>query len=62
MAIELLNMDNEQERARLMAEKSDDDLIKYALNHCTCVEGRPLIRELAWRYKKILMKRKVIRL
>ena len=53
---------NEQEQALLMAEKSDDDLIKYAERHCTCVEGRPLIRELARRYKKILMKRKVVRI
>ena len=52
------------EQALLMAEKSDDDLIKYAEQYCTCIEGRPVIRELARRYKKLLMELndKVVRL
>ena len=46
---------NEQEQTSLMIEKSDDELIKYAEDFCTCVEGRPVIKELARRYKKLLM-------
>ena len=55
---------NEQEQSLLMAEKSDNDLIKYAERHCTCVDGRVVIRELARRYKKLLIEldEKVIRL
>ena len=55
---------NEQEQLLLMAEKSDSELIKYAEDYCTCVDGRPVIRELARRYKELLieLEEKVVRL
>jgi len=55
---------NEQEQTSLMIEKSDGDLIKYAEDYCTCVDGRPVIRELARRFRKLLeeLESKVVRL
>ena len=55
---------SEQEQSILMAKKPDNDLIKYAERHCTCVDGRVVIRELARRYKKLLieLEQKVVRI